>query len=66
MFALGAASLGFQIGGKATDVVFPVMNPGGARKLVQDSVELGAEASVAAGQGPAPQDDIFGRISPPS
>jgi SH3 domain-containing YSC84-like protein 1 len=49
MFTLGAASIGFQIGGKATDVVFLVMNPEGARKMVQDSVKLGAEASVAAG-----------------
>ena len=49
MFTLGAASIGFQIGGKATDVVFLVMNPEGMKKLVQDSVKLGAEASVAAG-----------------
>lgn len=49
MFTLGAGSLGFQIGGKATDLVFIVMNPEGARKLVQDSVKLGAELSVAAG-----------------
>jgi lipid-binding SYLF domain-containing protein len=49
MFTLGAASIGFQIGGKATDEVFLVMNPDGAKKLVQDSVKLGAEASVTAG-----------------
>lgn len=49
MFTLGAGSVGFQIGGKATDVVFIVMNPDGARKLVRDSVKLGAEMSVAAG-----------------
>lgn len=49
MFTLGGGSFGFQIGGKATDVVFIVMNPDGARKLVQDSVTLGAEASAAAG-----------------
>lgn len=49
MFTLGAASFGFQIGGKATDVIFLVMNPEGARKFVQDSVKLGGEASVAAG-----------------
>lgn len=49
MFTVGGASVGFQIGGKATDVVFIVMNPSGARKLVQDSVKLGADASVAAG-----------------
>ena len=49
MFTLGAGSFGFQIGAKATDVVFIVMNAVGARKLVQDSVKLGGEASVAAG-----------------
>jgi len=49
MFTLGAASVGFQIGGKATDVVFLVMNPEGMKKLVQDIVKLGAELSVAAG-----------------
>src|ERR1017187_202168 len=49
MFTMGGASFGFQIGGKATDVVFLVMNPEGMKKLVQDSVKLGAELSVAAG-----------------
>jgi lipid-binding SYLF domain-containing protein len=49
MFTVGGASVGFQIGGKATDVVFLVMNPEGMKKLVQDSVKLGAELSVAAG-----------------
>jgi lipid-binding SYLF domain-containing protein len=49
MFTMGGASVGFQIGAKATDVVFLVMNPEGMRKLVQDSVKLGGELSVAAG-----------------
>jgi lipid-binding SYLF domain-containing protein len=49
MITVGSGSVGFQIGGKSTDVVFIVMNAEGARKLVQDSVKLGAEASVAAG-----------------
>ncbi len=49
MFTLGAGSFGFQIGGEATDVVFIVMNPEGARKLIQDSVKLGGDISVAAG-----------------
>jgi lipid-binding SYLF domain-containing protein len=49
MITVGSGSIGFQIGGKSTDVVFIVMNASGARKLVQDSVKLGAEASVAAG-----------------
>ena len=49
MFTLGAGSVGFQIGGKTTDIVFLVMNPEGAQKLVQDSVKVGAELSAAAG-----------------
>jgi SH3 domain-containing YSC84-like protein 1 len=48
-FGLGGGSFGFQIGGKATDVVFLVMNEAGARKLVADKVKLGAEVSVAGG-----------------
>jgi lipid-binding SYLF domain-containing protein len=49
MFSLGGASVGFQIGAKETDVVFLVMNPEGMKKLLQDSVKLGAEVSAAAG-----------------
>jgi lipid-binding SYLF domain-containing protein len=49
MFSIGGVSVGWQAGGKATDVVFLVMNPEGMKKLVQDSVKLGAELSVAAG-----------------
>jgi lipid-binding SYLF domain-containing protein len=41
--------VGWQGGGKATDVVFLVMNPEGMKKLVRDSVKLGTELSVAAG-----------------
>jgi len=49
MFTLGGGSFGFQIGGESTDVVFLVMNASGAKKLLQDSVKLGADASVTAG-----------------
>lgn len=49
MFTLGGANIGFQIGGKATDVVFVVMNSAGVQKLVEDSVKLGADLSAAAG-----------------
>lgn len=49
LFTLGGASVGFQIGGKATDVVFLVMNPRGINKLLEDKVKLGADLSVAAG-----------------
>jgi SH3 domain-containing YSC84-like protein 1 len=49
MFTIGGGSFGFQLGGEATDLVFIVMNPRGAEKLVQSSVKLGADASAAAG-----------------
>jgi lipid-binding SYLF domain-containing protein len=49
MFTVGGGSFGLQLGGEATDVVFIVMNPSGAQKLVQSSVKLGADASAAAG-----------------
>jgi lipid-binding SYLF domain-containing protein len=49
MFRLGAGSIGFQIGGEATDVVFIVMNEAGARKLIRDDVKLGGDISVTAG-----------------
>jgi lipid-binding SYLF domain-containing protein len=49
MFTLYGVSFGFQIGGKATDIVFIVMNTGGVRKLLQSGVKLGVDASAAAG-----------------
>jgi SH3 domain-containing YSC84-like protein 1 len=49
LFTLGGANVGFQLGGKATDVVFLVMNAAGAKKLVRDGVKLGADASATAG-----------------
>ncbi|MGA2986397.1 MAG: lipid-binding SYLF domain-containing protein [Terriglobia bacterium] len=48
-FTMGGGSFGFQIGGEATDVVFLVMDEGGARKFVADDVKLGADASITAG-----------------
>lgn len=49
MFSIFGGSFGFQIGGQATDIVFIVMNSGGARKLLQSGVKLGADVSAAAG-----------------
>lgn len=50
MVALEGASLGFQIGGKETDVVLLVMNKKGADSILGGStVKLGADASVAGG-----------------
>jgi lipid-binding SYLF domain-containing protein len=49
MFTVYGGNFGLQIGGKATDIVFIVMNTGGVRKLLQSGVKLGVDASVAAG-----------------
>ena len=49
MFTMYGANFGFQIGGKASDIVFIVMNTGGVRKLLQSKVKLGVDASAAAG-----------------
>jgi SH3 domain-containing YSC84-like protein 1 len=49
LYALEGASIGFQIGGQATDFVLLVMNPAGARSLLSSKVRLGADASAAAG-----------------
>jgi len=49
LYALEGVSIGFQLGGQATDFVLLVMNPQGARSLLSSKVKLGADASAAAG-----------------
>jgi lipid-binding SYLF domain-containing protein len=49
MYALEGGSVGFQIGGEATDFVFLVMNDRGANSLLHSKVKLGADISAAAG-----------------
>lgn len=49
MMALEAGSVGFQIGGQATDFVILIMNNRGVDSLLHNKVKLGADASVAAG-----------------
>jgi SH3 domain-containing YSC84-like protein 1 len=49
MMALEGASVGFQIGGQATDFVILVMNTRGAGAILSSKVKLGADASAAAG-----------------
>jgi len=49
MYALEGGSIGFQIGGQATDLVLLVMNERGASSILNSKVKLGADASVAAG-----------------
>lgn len=49
MYALEGASVGFQLGGQATDLVLLVMNEKGASSILSSKVKLGADASAAAG-----------------
>jgi lipid-binding SYLF domain-containing protein len=49
MYALEGGSVGFQLGGQATDLVLLVMNHRGASSILDSKVKLGADASAAAG-----------------
>jgi SH3 domain-containing YSC84-like protein 1 len=49
MMALEAGSVGFQIGGQATDFVLLVMNEHGASAILESKVKIGGDASAAAG-----------------
>jgi lipid-binding SYLF domain-containing protein len=49
MYALEGGSIGFQVGGQATDLVLLVLNEGGASSILNSKVKLGADVSVAAG-----------------
>ena len=49
MMALEGASIGFQLGGQATDFVLLVMNPRGAGAILSSKVKLGADMAAAAG-----------------
>jgi SH3 domain-containing YSC84-like protein 1 len=49
MYRLEGGSLGFQLGGQATDFLLLIMNPRGIDSLLRSKVTLGADATVAAG-----------------
>jgi len=49
MYALEGGSIGFQLGGQATDFVLLIMNDKGAKSVLGSKVKLGADASAAAG-----------------
>lgn len=49
MYALEGISLGFQLGGQATDFVLLVVNPKGVESLLKSKVKLGGDASAAIG-----------------
>jgi len=48
-YTLGGASFGFQIGAEASEVVVLAMTERGVNAMLQPSVKLGADASLAAG-----------------
>ncbi|MEA3489838.1 MAG: lipid-binding SYLF domain-containing protein [Candidatus Omnitrophota bacterium] len=47
--SIGGLSIGFQIGGQATDMILVIMNERGVKALSHGNVTLGGDASVAAG-----------------
>jgi lipid-binding SYLF domain-containing protein len=49
MYRLEGASIGFQLGGQATDFLLLVMNQKGADSILKSKVKLGADATVAGG-----------------
>ena len=49
MYRLEGASIGFQLGGSATDLLLLIMNEKGADSLLSSKVKLGADAIAAAG-----------------
>jgi lipid-binding SYLF domain-containing protein len=49
MMALEGGSVGFQIGGQATDFVLLLMSPRSAKAILTSKVKLGGDASAAAG-----------------
>jgi lipid-binding SYLF domain-containing protein len=49
MYALEGGSVGFQLGGQATDLVLLIMNERGAAAILDSKVKFGADASAAAG-----------------
>lgn len=49
MYALEGISVGFQIGGQATDFVLLITNGRGVNSILRSKVKLGADASIAAG-----------------
>ena len=48
-YTLAAGSIGLQIGGQVSEVVFTVMNQGAVEALLRSEIKLGADFSVAVG-----------------
>jgi lipid-binding SYLF domain-containing protein len=64
MYALEGASIGFQLGGQATDFLLLVMNERGAKSILSSKVKLGGDASIAGGpkgRTASAETDVVGR-----
>ncbi len=48
-YTLAAGSIGFQIGGQVSEVVFTLMNDGAVRALLNDEFKFGADVGIAVG-----------------
>jgi lipid-binding SYLF domain-containing protein len=48
-FGMGSGSIGLQIGAQSSEVIFLIMTDGGLRKVLNNSMKLGADASIAVG-----------------
>jgi lipid-binding SYLF domain-containing protein len=51
MYSIGGASAGFQVGGKASDIVVAIMAPTAVDKVLNSKVKVGTDVSAAAGPG---------------
>jgi lipid-binding SYLF domain-containing protein len=51
MYSIGGASAGFQVGGKASDIVIAIMAPTAVDKVLNGKVKVGSDVSAAAGPG---------------
>jgi lipid-binding SYLF domain-containing protein len=51
MYSIGGASAGFQVGGKASDIVIAIMAPTAVEKILNSKVKVGSDVSAAAGPG---------------
>ncbi len=49
-YEIWGGSLGLQIGGRSSDVIFTLMNPQAVDKLLTTSFKMGADASLAVGR----------------
>ena len=67
-YTVGGASIGFQVGGRAADVVMLIMNENGVEHLLTDRFTINGEATATgrpgAAHGPTGDRDAEARVDP--